>query len=326
MYNDFFGLRKNPFSMAPDPDCLFLTPQHREAVAGLAYAITSRKGLVVLTGEVGTGKTTVLARVLKFLPANQVRFSVILHPTLSTDEFLEMAMLDFGIGPIPASKAQRLYKLQHCLLDRMREGKTAALIVDEAHKLSREVLEEIRLLGNFDHGDRKLLQIVLVGQSELDDLLRREDLRQLKQRIAVRMSLKALTVDEVRQYIRFRWSQAGAVQEAPFSDAVMGEICRWSMGIPRLINAICDQTLLLAFADQTRAVEIKHVVEAATDLDLAAPARPEAAVAPSVAPKAVPKPVASTARLSEIRVPDFERYAGSKPTRLGRLAAKLGLA
>src|SRR4051794_36808046 len=146
MYEQFFSLEKKPFGMTPDPAFLFLTAQHREALAGLTYAVLQHKGFVVLTGEAGTGKTTLLSRVLQSLPASRIQFSLILNSTLTPSEFLELALLDFGITDVPPSKAQRLHMLGTLLLQGQREGKVSALIVDEAHKLSTEVLEEIRLL------------------------------------------------------------------------------------------------------------------------------------------------------------------------------------
>jgi len=269
-----FGLRKNPFSMTPDPAFLFLTEQHREGLVGLTYAILERKGFAVLTGEVGTGKTTLLARVLQFLPATRLQFSLILNPTLTPSEFLEMTLLDFGVRDIPSSKAQRLWKLQNLLLQGQREGKVSALIVDEAHKLSPEVLEEIRLLGNFEEADHKLLQILLVGQNELDDVLNREDLRQLKQRVAVRLSIGPLAPPEVGQYIRHRWLRAGGAQP-PFSAKAIADIADISRGIPRLINSVCENALTLAFAEESSLVEPQHVQAAAADLRLTpAPAVP----------------------------------------------------
>jgi len=265
-----FGLRKNPFSMTPDPAFLFLTEQHREGLVGLTYAILERKGFAVLTGDVGTGKTTILARVLQFLPAARLQFSLILNPTLTPSEFLEMTLLDFGVRDIPSSKPQRLWKLQSLLLQGQREGKVSALVVDEAHKLSPEVLEEIRLLGNFEEADQKLLQILLVGQTELDDLLNREDLRQLKQRRAVRLSIGPLAPAEVGQYIRHRWLRAGG-EQPPFSAQAIIAIAAASRGIPRVINAVCENALTLAFAEKSPLVEPRHIQTAAADLCLPSP-------------------------------------------------------
>jgi general secretion pathway protein A len=262
-----FGLRKNPFSMTPDPAFLFLTEQHREGLVGLTYAILERKGFGVLTGEAGTGKTTLLNRVLQFLPPTRLQFSLILNPTLTPSEFLEMTLLDFGVEDIPSSKAQRLWKLQNLLIQGRDEGKVSALIVDEAHKLSLEVLEEIRLLGNFEGADQKLLQIVLVGQSELDDILNRQDLRQLKQRVAVRLSIGPLAQAEVAQYIRHRWLRAGGDQP-PFSAQATNDIAQASRGIPRLINSVCDNALTRVFSEGSSLVEARHVQAAVTALRL----------------------------------------------------------
>lgn len=313
-----FGLRKNPFSMTPDPAFLFLTEQHREGLVGLTYAILERKGFAVLTGEVGTGKTTLLARVLQFVPSTRLQFSLILNPTLTPSEFLEMALLDFGVRDIPASKAQRLWKLQNLLLQGQREDKVSALIVDEAHKLSPEVLEEIRLLGNFEEADRKLLQIILVGQNELDDILNREDLRQLKQRVAVRLSIGPLAQAEVGQYIRHRWLRAGGTQ-SPFSAQAIADIAAVSRGIPRLINSVCENALTLAFAEESSVVEPRHVQTAASDLRLSpapVPVVPEVAREPSVeAPAELPdEPVSTWARwvgkLSSKRNPEVTSFLG----------------
>ncbi len=286
MYQQFFGLRKKPFGMTPDPGLLFLTGQHREALAGLTYAILDRKGFVVLTGEAGTGKTTLLAKVLQSLPTSRIQSSVILNPTLTPAEFLEMALLDFGMTEVPASKAQRLMKLQQLLLAGQREGKISALVIDEAHKLSAEVLEEIRLLGNFERDDQKLLQILLLGQSELNQVLNREDLRQLKQRIAVRFSIGELSAAEVEQYVRYRWARAGGSLPTPFLPEAVTRLAEWSRGIPRVINAICDNALMLAFAESASQVTAAHVTEACRDLDLIdSERRPVKYVIPGPAPE-----------------------------------------
>jgi general secretion pathway protein A len=329
--------------MTLDSRMLFLTAQYREAVAGLAYAILNRKGLLVLSGEVGTGKTTVLERIVNFVPPERVHLSVVRYPTLTPDEFIEMVMLDFGITAIPQSKAQRLLLLERFLLDLQAKGRIAALIVDEAHKLSREVMEEIRLLGNFDNGDQKMLQIVMAGQSELDELLRREDLRQLKQRVAVRVTLEPLAAPEVESYIAYRWTQAGGKPEHRFSAASIREICRWSRGIPRLINSICDNALLLAFAEQKPIVEPEHVRHVAADLDLVPAATPAEALKPAAAvlraaPATAPQPLPAAAtpqfsdaaplltKIDQFRVPEFCNGDTARPSLWYRCAAKLGLA
>jgi general secretion pathway protein A len=260
-------LRRNPFNMTPDPAFLFLTPQHREALVGLTYALLEHKGFVVLTGEAGTGKTTLLARVLQALPSSQLQSSVIMNPTLTPAEFLELALLDFGVNDIPASKAQRLWVLQKLLMEGQKQRKVSALIVDEAHKLSPELLEEIRLLGNFESADRKLLQVLLLGQSELDKNLNREDLRQFKQRIALRLHIGALSAPEVGEYIQHRWLIAGG-GTSPFSSEAVLRIAETSRGIPRIINGLCDNALTLAFGEGSNSVDVRHVLMAATDLHL----------------------------------------------------------
>jgi general secretion pathway protein A len=265
MYRQALGLRKEPFSLTPDPGFLYLTAQHREALVGLTYAILQRKGFVVMTGEAGTGKTTLLARVLQFLPSTKLQFSLILNPTLTPSEFLEMALLDFGISDIPSSKAQRLWKLQNLILQGAGEGKVSALVIDEAHKLSPEVLEEIRLLGNFEDADQKLLQILLIGQAELNDILDRDDLRQLKQRVAVRLSIGPLAASEVNQYIHHRWLRAGGTK-APFSVESVDAIACMSRGIPRLVNSLCENALTLALGEGSAMVERQHVQAAGADL------------------------------------------------------------
>jgi general secretion pathway protein A len=265
MYNDSFGLRKSPFSLSPDPSFLFLTEQHREALCGLTSAILQRRGFVVLTGDVGTGKTTLLTRVLLFLPPSRLQFSMIVNPILTPSEFLELVLLDFGVTEVPSSKAQRLWKLQDLVLHAQQEGKVSAIIIDEAHRLSPEVLEEIRLLGNFEGVEHKCLQILLVGQTELDTTLNREDMRQLKQRIGVRLSLGPLPETEVEQYIRHRWNRAGGA-ELPFSPEALADIARISKGIPRVINVLCDNALLAAFSEKSLCVTDGHVREVASNL------------------------------------------------------------
>jgi general secretion pathway protein A len=320
MYSKFFGLDKKPFNMTPDPAFLFLTAQHREALVGLTYSILERKGFVVLTGDAGTGKTTLLTRVLQHMPETKVQSSVILNPTLTPAEFLELALLDFGIPEVPPSKAQRLVKMQKLLLEGHREGRISTLVIDEAHKLSLDVLEEVRLLGNFEQDDQKLLQILLVGQSELSDLLERSDLRQLKQRIALRFTIEPLSPDEVDQYIRYRWTTAGGAHAVPFAPETVTQIAHYSRGIPRVINALCDNALILAFGEGARVVGEKHIREAAADLKLGlpdpppAPAQAEAAMEPMV--------------LEPLTLRTLERYGnGNGATRsfFGRWAGRLGL-
>jgi general secretion pathway protein A len=340
MYTSFFGLRCHPFNMTPDPACLYLTGQHREAFAGLAYTILSRRGFAVLTGDAGTGKTTLLAKVLGSLPRDLVRTATIFHPTLSTDDFLELMMLDFGFKDVPASKARRLTLLHSFLIETHQQGKIATLIVDEAHMLSTTVLEEIRLLGNFDYVDQKLLQILLVGQTELDEILSRSELRQLKQRVAVRMSIGRLRPADIPAYIHFRWTKAGGAEPLPFSTEIIDEIGVVSKGLPRVINAVCDKALLLAFADESKIVNTKYVRQSAEDLRLTPPglagASPNGHTQPAqeavmTQQISVPAQVIHTDRPvspsaitpSPIRVPEFSLIAPGRSF-LHKLTEKLG--
>ncbi|HLN03602.1 MAG TPA: AAA family ATPase [Bryobacteraceae bacterium] len=319
-------MTKEPFAMTPDPAFLFLTGAHREALAGLSYAVLGGKGFVVLTGDAGTGKTTLLTKMLRSIPPSRAAFSVVLNPMLSPDEFLEMALLDFGIRSVPASKAQRLILLREYLSDARKQGKISVLVVDEAHKLSPSVLEEIRLLSNFELADTKLLQIVLAGQNELATVLNREDLRQLKQRISVRLTLPALSRTDVEHYVQHRWTKAGG-QTHPFNHEAVGQIAHWSMGIPRLVNVLCDNGLVLAFGEGTKVVTAQHVAEVAADLELrerpvkrAPAARPIARAAVSAGDGADGQPAVGS-------LPTIERYTPetSKPSRLARWATKLRL-
>jgi type II secretory pathway predicted ATPase ExeA len=318
MYNEFFGLHKAPFSLTPDPEFLYLTTKHREAVAGLTYAIMARKGFVVLTGDAGTGKTTLLTRVLTHLPDDRIEFSVIVNPTLTPPEFLEAALMDFGLKDIPDSKAQRIAMLQGFLKKRYEQGKIAALIVDEAHKLTPELIEEVRLLGNFESTSEKLLQVVLMGQSELDEMLNQESLRQFKQRISLRLTIEPLAANEIGHYIRYRWTKAGGTAP-PFTADAIATIGLAAQGIPRIVNVICDNALLMAFGEQASAVEQRHVMSVCRELQFAEPSR-KAAPGTQVAAA----PVAEMPVVETVPMRTLERYetAAKKKSLLGRLVAR----
>jgi general secretion pathway protein A len=333
MYKQFFDLVKEPFAMTPDPSFLFLTEAHREALAGLTYAVFSRKGFVVLTGEAGTGKTTLLTRILQSAPPAQTALSVILNPTLSAGEFLELVLLDFGFTKVPSSKAQRLMMLRQFLTEAQAAGKTAILVVDEAQRLAPQVLEEIRLLSNFERPDGKLLQIVLAGQGELAQTLNREELRQLKQRIAVRLAIRPLQGIEVEQYLRHRWSKAGTKQPLPFQSDAIERIIQYSRSIPRLINALCDNALLLAYGEGTKTITAQHIFEVARDLDLlgsSSSLNGLAAQARIEMPVAVVSPLLQNGHSSVSTFPTLDRNSRepelkAKPSRLSALLGKLGL-
>lgn len=338
MYKAYFDLSKEPFSMTPDPGLLFMTASHREAVAGLTYAILQRKGFIALLGDAGTGKTTLVARVLGHLPTDRVRSSVLLNPTLTSSEFLEMMMVDFGIPEVPASKAARVNLLQKFLVKGHAEKKVSVLVVDEAHKLSEEVLEEIRLLGNLEFPDCKLLQIVLAGQSELGHLLNRPEMRQLKQRFAVRLSVDPLSSSDVEQYILFRWTKAGGKMPSPFASGAIDEVARFSKGIPRMINSLCDNALLRAYGRGALHVTGDDIVTVAKDLDLMDTAvmpvpaeserpRPEPVRAPEPfrPPQAEPLEMMAPPVIPRIGMQTLERYSPQpKLSFLGRWGLRLG--
>jgi len=268
MYKQFFGLSKSPFRLTPDPHFLFLTPAHREALSGLIYAISGQGGLAVLSGDAGTGKTTLLRMLLDSMPRSLVEFSYLLMPTVSPADFLRLVLMDFGVADVPNDKPACIQKLQDFLVSRRAQGRIPVLVVDEAHKLDLHVLEELRLLTNFEDANGKLLQILLAGQDELDVMLKREELRQFKQRIAHRFSVVPLSNHEVGQYIRHRWVRAGATRADPFTEEAVLQVALYSRGIPRVINTLCDNSLLLAFGDGIARIGPEHVQEVASDLDI----------------------------------------------------------
>ncbi len=268
MYKQFFGLTKSPFRLTPDPHFLFLTPAHREALSGLVYAISGHGGLAVLSGDAGTGKTTLLRMLLESMPRSLVEFSYLLMPTVSPADFLRLVLMDFGMADVPLDRPTCIQKLQDFLVSRRAQGRLPVLVVDEAHKLDIQVLEELRLLTNFEDANGKLLQIVLAGQNELDGILKREELRQFKQRIAHRFSVVPLSDREVGQYIRHRWLRAGATRADPFTEEAILQVALYSRGIPRVVNTLCDNSLLLAFGAGITRIGPEHVQEVATDLDI----------------------------------------------------------
>src|ERR1700730_3279608 len=240
MYKEYFGLRANPFNVNPDPRYLFLTRHTEEALACLTYGVQSRKGFVLLTGEVGTGKTTLINKLLEWLRLQQVATAFIFNSRLNVPQFLDYMMADFGITCESRLKSQVLLRLYNWLLDRYRAGETAVLIVDEAQNLSDEVLEEIRLLTNLETATEKLLQIVLSGQPELEQRLQRPELRQLRQRITLRCRTHALTLEETEGYVSERLRIAGANGEPIFAPEAVQVIHTYSRGIPRVVNLLCE--------------------------------------------------------------------------------------
>jgi general secretion pathway protein A len=267
MYKAFFHLQRDPFEVSPDPYFMHATPLHLEAFASLYYGIRSRKGFMVLTGEVGTGKTLILRCLMDQLDKLRVQYVYVFNPLLSPDEFLRYALSDLNQRVPTGGKNEILLQLYAYLSQRQRADQTTALIVDEAHLLSLEVLEEIRLLGNLENQRSKLLQIALVGQPELDRRLDSPSLRQLKQRIVLRCQLQPLSREQTGEYIRWRLARAGANGQAPiFQPAAITEIYEHSQGYPRLINTICENALILGCGTQTSVVTSKLVKDACQDL------------------------------------------------------------
>jgi len=276
MYEAYFGLRESPFAITPDPRFLFLTRSHRDALAYLHYGIEERKGFLVLTGEVGVGKTLVIRTLLGQLP-DEVQSAIVMNARLTFKQLLYLALIDFGLTPPGRDKVDLLLTLQEFLI-RMRERRgNAVLIIDEAQNLSEQALEDFRLLSNLEASNTKLIQIVLVGQPELRCLLARPTLRQLRQRIPGIYDLDRLAPETVREYVEFRLGVAGRSQPEPvFDEEALSEIGRRSVGIPRLINQICDRALLVAYAKGAECVQGSHVRAAADELEVGAPVSPGA--------------------------------------------------
>lgn len=271
MYNAFFGFQQNPFNMSPDPSFLYRSPQHEEALANLIYGVQSRKGFIVLTGEVGTGKTTMLECLRDFLSSQQILFASLFHSRLSVDQFFELLAYDLDLRCDRHSKTEILIALNSLLVDRSGSGRTSVLIVDEAHNLDWDVLEEIRLLGNLETRRGKLLQIVLAGQQELDRKLEAPEYRQLKQRIALRCNLRGFSPEESQAYINSRMAKAGLPDQTIVPSELLREVHFRSQGIPRLINGICDNLLLTAFAMESKTATIEMLNEVTTDMHLEYP-------------------------------------------------------
>lgn len=273
MYKKFFGLREDPFNVNPDPRYLVMTPHIQEALACLTYGIQSRRGFILLTGEVGTGKTTLLNKLLGWLRRQRVASSFVFNPRLDSSQFFDYMLADFGLDFDSRQKSQMLLRLNKWLLSRYLAGGTAVLIVDEAQNLSAEVLEEIRLLTNLETSTNKLLQIVLSGQPELESRLNRPELRQLRQRITLRCKTQPLTPEETQQYVVNRLRIGGANGQSVFAPEAIEAVHTYSEGIPRVINLLCAHALINAYAEQKRRIPVETIREIAHEykLDVVAP-------------------------------------------------------
>ena len=279
MYKGFFHLARNPFDLTPDPNCFVPTPKHNEALAALYYGVRRHKGFVVVTGEVGTGKTLLLRCLLRLLEnSKDIAYAYLFNSRLSPDDFLQYVVSDFGLTASGKNKCDLLLDLNKYLTNRGSQQMTSVLIVDEAHDLPTDTLEELRLLSNLETSDDKLLQIVLVGQPELDKMLDSVDLRQLKQRIALRAQLSALTAQQTQEYIEHRLRIAGAEANAStlFSPEAVAAVYTYSRGFPRLINTICENALVGAYARQSATVTPNIVDDVANEFRLEPALSPQA--------------------------------------------------
>jgi general secretion pathway protein A len=261
MYLSFYGLRETPFAPTPDPKFLFQSARHREALAQLIYGVRERKGFIVLTGEIGTGKTTLLRTLLERLNAD-TPVAYVHNSALNIEGLLEYVLQDWGVKSTANSHAQRLFELNEFLIDQHRKGGTPVLVIDEAQNLSVETLEAVRMLSNFETTNQKLMQILLVGQPELRLKLDLPELRQLKQRIGLRCHIAPLSAEETRLYIRHRLRIAGATDAGTFTDGAIQKIADYSGGTPRVINIVCDHCLLSGFADSKKRIDAGTVSEA----------------------------------------------------------------
>jgi len=265
MYQEYYGLREKPFALTPDPQFLYMSDSHRTAIDSLYYGIEQREGFIVITGDIGTGKTTICRALLERLDKN-VKTAVIFNSFLTEEELLESILLDFGFPSKGRTKKERIDALNKLLIYLLSKGKNAVLIIDEAQNLSIPVLEQIRMLSNLETEKEKLLQIILFGQLELDQKLRSDELKQLNQRIAIRHHLQPLTRMETESYIYQRLMVAGSQGSITFSKSALNEIYKFSEGTPRLINLLCDRALLGGFVEQTYHIDKGNIKKAKDSL------------------------------------------------------------
>jgi type II secretory pathway predicted ATPase ExeA len=270
MYKGFFGLKDNPFNVSPDPRYLFLTKEVEETLSSLMYGIQTRKGIITLTGEVGTGKTTLVNRVLDCLHQGPTRTAFLFNSRMNSSQLFDFILAEFDIPCESRSKSQQLMKLNHWLLERFTSGETAVVIIDEAQNLTFPVLEEIRLLTNLETSKEKLLQIVLSGQPELEEKLNLPQLRQLRQRIMLRCKTNALTKEQTRDYVveRLKIGGAAASDQPIFGPAAMETIHLYSMGIPRVVNLLCEHALINAYVEEQRPIQPKIIEDVAREFKL----------------------------------------------------------
>lgn len=266
MYLDYYGLTEPPFDITPNPRFLFYSAKHREAYNHLLFGIRERKGFVQLTGEVGAGKTTLCRAMLEQLTGNYST-ALILNPVLNPDELMKAIAIEFGLDVHGMDRLDTIARINDFLLWNVEQGKDTVLIIDEAQNLTEELLEQVRLLSNLETDNRKLLQIVLMGQPELRDRLNSPNLRQLRQRITIRYHLSPLSADEINQYIQHRLQVSGAKGAPRFTKPALWRIHHYTGGIPRLVNAVCDKALLAGFVNQREELGYRVVGAAIRELE-----------------------------------------------------------
>jgi general secretion pathway protein A len=334
LYQGFYNLKENPFRLSPDPAYMCMTAQHREALAGLIYSVCTHPGLTVLVGEAGTGKTTLLYSLLGLLEKRRFVTVMCTNPTLTREEFYDFLMLKFGVDCGSSLKSRQLMALQEKLLRNRAEGRPSLLIVDEAQRLPTKLLEEIRLLLNIETPREKLLEIIVSGQPELSEILARPELRQLKQRVSCICKLKALSLNELQEYLHHRLTLAGLPRQTLFPEETIQLIYDYTQGIPRLVNSLCNGALLTGFAIQSAKITASIIEEAARDLELRNELAAETVAMNGVAtmavgaerslaphPVPVPRAAQGTNGHSEVRMP-MENYA-TRQKSLGFLSGLL---
>jgi general secretion pathway protein A len=266
MYCDFFGFSEKPFTITPNPHFVFLSSIHREAYARLLYGVDSHAGFIALTGEVGTGKTTMLRTLLSQLDPEKYASALVFNPCLSADQLLATVCREFGVSAEDPSRTGHLDSLNRFLIEQNSCGRTVVLVIDEAQNLEPDVLEQVRLISNLETERDKLIQIILAGQPELNYILQRHDLRQLNQRITVRCRLTSMTLDDTTSYINHRLSISGSRLPDIFSKGAIRRIYRFAHGIPRLINVACEQALVMAWTRESRSVSPAMAAEVIKEL------------------------------------------------------------
>jgi general secretion pathway protein A len=267
MYQSFYGFKEMPFNITPDPRFLYLSPTHQEALQHLKYGVTEKKGFIVLVGEVGCGKTTLCRRFLNELDPEHYDTALILNPRVTETQMLKAILTEMGETKLARSQNDLVAQMNRVLLERIHQGRDIVLIIDEAQNLKFDVLEQIRLLSNLETDKQKLLQIVLMGQPELKDVLAREELRQLRQRILVHYELHPLSAEDVQHYVQHRLTLAGSTGRPTFTKWAMRAIHRASKGIPRIVNSLCDKALLAAFIRDSDEVNYWDVRRAIKDME-----------------------------------------------------------